>query len=138
MKAGLGSKIRLHNLTSPLSTFVGRAREIAEVKQLLAFHRLVTLTGAGGSGKTRLSLKVAGELLNEFEQGIWLVELASISDPALVSQTIASVLNIREQAGQLLLNALVDVLAGRETLLILDNCEPLVSACAQVAENSAH
>lgn len=134
MKVSPRNKSCPNNLPTPLSIFIGREREIAEVKQLLAFHRLVTLTGAGGSGKTRLSLKVAGELLNEFEQGVWLVELASLSDPALVSQTIASALNLREQAGQPLLDALVDVLAGRDTLLILDNCEHLVSACAQVAE----
>src|SRR6266568_1171401 len=87
------------NLPVPLSTFIGREHEVTQVKQLLSNHRLVMLTGAGGSGKTRLSLKVAGELSGEFEHGVWFVELASINDPALVAQTIASTLNIREQSG---------------------------------------
>ncbi|MCI0553219.1 MAG: tetratricopeptide repeat protein [Anaerolineae bacterium] len=119
------------NLPTPLSAFIGREREIVEVKQLLSAHRLVTLTGAGGSGKTRLSLRVASELLREFEHGIWFVELASITDPAFVIQTVASTLNIREQAKQELMEVLVDHLLSRQALLVLDNCEHLISACAQ-------
>ncbi len=123
-----------HNLPTPLSAFIGREREIAEVKQYLSAHRLVTLTGAGGSGKTRLSSKVAGELSEEFEHGISFVELASISDPALVPETIASTLNIREQPGQSLMDVLISHLSQRDILLVIDNCEHLVSACAQFAE----
>jgi len=91
------------------------------VKQLLASHRLVTLTGAGGSGKTRLALRAAGQLLHEFEQGIWLVELASLFNPALISQTIALSLNLREGSGQPLPDTLVDFLFGRDLLLIQHN-----------------
>jgi len=134
MKVSPKSKIPPNNLPTPLSTFVGREREIAEVKQLFASHRLVTLTGAGGSGKTRLSLKVAGEQLSHFKHGIWFVELASMSDPMLVPQTIASTLNIREQSRQALLDVLVNHLSTHAVLLILDNCEHLVSACAQIIE----
>jgi non-specific serine/threonine protein kinase len=123
-----------HNIPAPLSTFIGREHEITEVKRLLSTHRLVTLTGAGGSGKTRLALKVAGEILGGFEDGIWFVELASIFDPALVPQTIGSTFNIRELSGQPLIDALVNFLAGRELLLVIDNCEHVIIACAQFVE----
>jgi predicted ATPase len=129
------SKTPPGNLPTPLSSFIGREREIAEVIQLLSAHRLVTLTGAGGSGKTRLSLQVAHELQGNFKDGIWFVELGSISIPALIHQTIVSALDIREQAGRPLLDVLVDHLATRHVLLIIDNCEHLISACAQTVEN---
>src|SRR6266508_3428727 len=122
------------NLPATLSSFIGREREIAEVKQLLSSNRLVTLTGAGGSGKTRLALKVAHELSGKFENGVWLTELSSLSESALVPQTIASTLNIREQRGRLLMDSLVDYLSRRQSLLVIDNCEHLNSACAQFAE----
>ncbi|HXD09311.1 MAG TPA: NB-ARC domain-containing protein, partial [Anaerolineales bacterium] len=125
---------RSYNIPTPLSTFIGREPEIAEVKQLLSTHRLVTLTGAGGSGKTRLALKVAGESLGKFEHGIWFVELASIADPTFVLQTIASTLNIYEKGRQSLLDVLINYLSARNSLLILDNCEHLISACAQLSE----
>lgn len=124
-----------NNLPVQLSTFIGREREIAEVKQLLSKHRLLTLTGAGGSGKTRLSLKAAGELSGEFEDGVWFVELASVNDPALVTESVASTLNIREQPGQSMMNVLAGYFSTREALLIMDNCEHLISACAQFIEN---
>ena len=123
-----------HNLPSPLSVFIGREHEISEVKRLLSTHRLVTLSGPGGCGKTRLALKVSHELLEEFGHGIWFVELASIFDPALVPQTVGSTFNIRELSGQLLIDALVNFLSGREILLVIDNCEHLITACAQFAE----
>jgi predicted ATPase len=134
MKANSRNKAPPNNLPAPLSSFIGRERERAEIKQLLPAHRLITLTGAGGSGKTRLSLKVAGELLNEFEHGIWFVEFASVFDPALISQTVASTLNIREQSGRSLIDILMDYLSSRQALLILDNCEHLIAACAQFAD----
>jgi len=123
-----------HNLPSPLSVFIGRESEISEVKKLLSTHRLVTLSGPGGCGKTRLALKVSHELLEEFSDGIWFVELASIFDPALVPQTIGSTFNIRELSGQSLIDALVNFLSGREILLVIDNCEHLITVCAQFAE----
>ena len=122
------------NLPTPFSTFIGRQRETTAVKQLLSSNRLVTLTGPGGCGKTRLALKVSHELLEEFGHGIWFVELASIFDPALVPQTVGSTFNIRELSGQSLIDALVNFLSGRDILLVIDNCEHLISACAQFAE----
>lgn len=136
MKASLRQRTSLHNLPTPLSTFIGRERELADVRELLSAHRLVTLTGAGGSGKTRLSLKVAQDLVGEFEHGIWFIELASIFDPAFVPQTVASALNIRERAGQPLMDTLLNELSARQLLLVLDNCEHLISACAQFAQSS--
>jgi non-specific serine/threonine protein kinase len=128
------TKPSLGNLPTTLSTFVGREREIAQVQQLLSANRLITLTGAGGSGKTRLALKVAQELVGNFEHGIWFIELAPISDPALVPQTTASTLNIREGAGRSLKEILSDHLSARQALLVMDNCEHLISACATLIE----
>jgi predicted ATPase/DNA-binding SARP family transcriptional activator/Tfp pilus assembly protein PilF len=122
-----------HNLPSPLTSFIGREQESAEVKAWLEKTRLLTLTGAGGSGKTRLSLAVAEELLGTYPDGVWLVELASLSDPALVVQTVASVLEIREQSGVPPLQALVAALRSRTLLLVLDNCEHLVASCGELA-----
>ncbi|HET9589239.1 MAG TPA: tetratricopeptide repeat protein [Anaerolineales bacterium] len=121
-----------HNLPMQLTSFVGREKEIVEVKRQLLGDRLVTLTGPGGTGKTRLALQVGAELLELFPDGVWLVELASLSDPALVPQSVASVLGIREAAGRPILTVLTDYLRSRELLLILDNCEHLLAACAQL------
>ena len=136
MKVTNRQKVSPHNLPTPLSTFIGRERELAEVNKLLSSHRLVTLTGTGGSGKTRLSLKVAEGLLGEFRDGIWFVELASIFDHAYVPQTIASALNLQEKPGQPLMDAITKELSTRQLLLVLDNCEHLISACAQFAQLS--
>lgn len=122
------------NLPAPLSSFIGRQHEIKEIRQLLSANRLVTLTGPGGCGKTRLALEVAYELMGDFEHGIWFVELATIADPEFVPQTIAATLNIREQSKRSLADVLVDYLAVAPTLLVLDNCEHLILACAQIAE----
>lgn len=122
-----------HNLPLQLTSFVGREREIVEVKRLILGDRFVTLTGPGGTGKTRLALQAAAELLELFPDGAWLVELASISDSALVPQTVAAVLGIRESSGRPILTLLIDYLRNRELLLILDNCEHLLSASAKLA-----
>jgi non-specific serine/threonine protein kinase len=126
---------RNHNLPALLSTFIGRKRDIAEVRQLLRTERLVTLTGPGGCGKTRLALQVAAETLPAFVDGVWLIELASLSDGALIPQAVAATLDLREQGGRALLDTLADYLRARQTLLVLDNCEHIIQACAQVAES---
>src|SRR5919108_6291839 len=130
----LKSKSTFGNLPTPLSSFIGRQSEINEVRQKLLSNRLVTLTGPGGWGKTRLALKVAHEVKGEFEQHVWFIELASVADPALVPQTIAATLNVREQSGRTLIDILVDYLSSRHLLLVLDNCEHLIAACAHIAD----
>lgn len=122
-----------NNLPQQMTSFVGRQQEIAEVKRLLAANRLLTLTGAGGSGKTRLALQAAAELLEEYEDGVWLVELAPLTDPGLIPQAVATVLRVSEEAGKPLVQTLTEHLQTRQTLLILDNCEHLLNACAEFA-----
>ena len=122
-----------NNLPLQLSSFVGRGREVAEVEKLLSERRLLTLSGPGSSGKTRLALAVASELVEGYEDGTWLVELAPLSDSDLVPQTVASVLGVREAPGTKLVDSLRAHLESRETLLILDNCEHLVEASASLA-----
>jgi predicted ATPase/DNA-binding SARP family transcriptional activator len=122
-----------HNLPLQLTRFIGREREMAQVKDLLATDRLVTLTGAGGCGKTRLALQVAGDLV-ECVAGVRLVELAPLADPTLVPQAVASALGVREDPGQALTAALAAALRHREFLLVLDNCEHLVEGCARLVE----
>lgn len=128
-----GDGRRRDDLPIQVSSFVGRKREIAGVEELLAAHRLVTLTGPGGSGKTRLALAVASEAAQDFRDGAWLVELASLSDPDLVPQSVASVLGVRETPGTPLVDTLSLHLGPSEALLVLDNCEHLVGACAGLA-----
>jgi non-specific serine/threonine protein kinase len=121
------------NLPVALTSFIGREREQAEVVALLGRAPLVTLTGAGGSGKTRLALIVAGKLLGEYPDGVWLVELAALVDPTLVPQTVAQALGLQEQLGQTPLQLLLTYLNHRRLLLVLDNAEHLVGACAELA-----
>jgi predicted ATPase/class 3 adenylate cyclase/Tfp pilus assembly protein PilF len=123
-----------HNLPSQLTSFIGREREIADVKAMLASGRLVTLTGVGGSGKTRLALRVGDDLLGERPDGVWLVELASLTDGALVTQAVATALGVPEQLGQALFKTLTDYLRPKSLLLLLDNCEHLLAACAQLTD----
>ena len=147
-----------HNLPVQLTHLIGREHEIGEVRELLtptpalsrhpspergssrsgegpgAGVRLLTLTGSGGTGKTRLSLQVAAELLPKFPDGAWLVELAPVTDPELVVQSICAALDVRQQPRRSLLDSLSDFLSGKQLLLILDNCEHLITVCAQVAE----
>jgi predicted ATPase/DNA-binding XRE family transcriptional regulator len=123
----------LTNLPTFLTSFIGREKEQADLSKLIDKHRLVTLTGSGGTGKTRLSLQVALEQLGNFKAGVWLVELAPIRDAAFIVSTIASVFNLREGQGLPLLNTVMDYLRAKEVLLLLDNCEHLVEASAQIA-----
>jgi predicted ATPase/DNA-binding CsgD family transcriptional regulator len=125
---------QLGNLPLELSSFVGRGQEIAEIETFLSEHRLLTLTGPGGSGKTRLALAVAARVVDAFDAGAWLVELASLSDPDLVTMAAATVLGIRETPGTPLVDSLRARLQSRKTLLVLDNCEHLVEASASLSE----
>ena len=122
-----------HNLPVQLTSFIGREHELSEIKQLLTTTHLLTLTGPGGTGKTRLSLQLATEVLESFSNGVWLVELAPLANPTLVAQTIAATLGVREQPGRTTLDALMDYVRAKSILLILDNCEHLIEACAQLA-----
>jgi predicted ATPase len=130
----LGHPALLNNLPAQLSTFVGRARELSDVRALLESSRMVTLTGAGGCGKTRLSLQVAAELLDGSGDGVWLVELAAVSDPDAVPSVITEALGIAPPAGRAALEALLDALAPQDILIVLDNCEHLIDACAKTAD----
>jgi len=121
-----------NNLPLQLTSFIGRENEMAEVEQELNQHRLVTLTGSGGTGKTRLSLRVAAELQDSFPNGIWFVELAPLADPDLIPQTILSEIGINEQPNKTPLEILQEYLQEKKTLIVLDNCEHLISASAQV------
>jgi predicted ATPase/class 3 adenylate cyclase len=123
-----------NNLPAQLTSFIGREREIEEVKRMLATFRLLTLTGAGGFGKTRLALQVGADVLEQYSGGVWMVELAALGDPALLPQTVAHVLGIPEQPGQPLTETLIDSLRPKSLLLILDNCEHLLAACPRLAD----
>ena len=119
-----------NNLPAEVSTFVGREHQLAELRRLLHRSRLVTLTGPGGAGKTRLALRLAGDVISRYRDGVWLVELAAVSDSRLLEQTIASACGVREQRGRPIVDVLVKTLATSRTLLVLDSCEHLVEPCA--------
>jgi predicted ATPase/DNA-binding SARP family transcriptional activator len=121
------------NLPHYLTPFIGRQTEVADVGRLLASQRLVTLTGPGGCGKTRLALAVAAELVDQFGDGICLVELAALADPDLTLAAVAAALDLRQQPGYDLGDAVIAYLQPRRFLLLLDNCEHLLAACADLA-----
>ena len=127
-----------HNLPNQLTSFIGRTKEVTEVKRLIAAQRLITLVGPGGTGKSRLSLQVAAHQVDRFEDGVWLVELAPLADPAFIVSTIAVVFDIREVQGVPLITLVIDYLRAKELLLVLDNCEHLVEASAQLADQVLH
>ncbi len=117
-------------LPAQFTSFVGRSSELARVRELLADNRLVTVTGAGGAGKTRLAVQVAGQLAGEFSGGVWYVDLAPITDPELVPTTAARALGLPDQPGRSTMDTLTRFIADRQMLVVLDNCEHLLDACA--------
>ena len=120
-----------NNLPVQITSFIGREHEIAEIKQKLKIHHLITLIGPGGTGKTRLSLQIAADLLDQFPHGVWFIELAPLTDPDLIPQTILSAIGINEQAGTPL-EVLRDYLHQKRSLIVLDNCEHLLQASAAI------
>jgi predicted ATPase len=136
--SGDGAQLRLvsrpaHYLPVQLTSFVGRARELAAIVQLLGSARLLTLTGPGGCGKTRLALRAAEDLADTFADGIWCVELAALEDAALLPQTVAYAMGLREHPGREVIDTLAEHLRLKRMLLVLDNCEHLVAASARLA-----
>ena len=127
-----------NNLPTQLTSFIGRERELKEARERLLAARLLTLIGPGGTGKTRLSLQLGADVLPLFAEGVWFIELAPLADPALILQTVASVLGVRAQMGMPLINVVQDFLRGKNLLLIFDNCEHLVEASAQLADDFLH
>ena len=123
-----------NNLPHDVSSFVGRERERAEAIGLLSKSRLVTLVGPGGVGKTRLALRVARDLLADFTGGVWLAELGPLNGPDLVPSVIGLAVGVRQQPGQAMVDTLANVFGNDSVLIVLDNCEHLVGACAALAE----
>ncbi|MDF3313166.1 protein kinase [Rhodococcus sp. T2V] len=122
------------NLPAELSSFIGRRHELTHAKDLLSGSRLLTLTGIGGVGKTRLALHVAANLSRHYASGVWLVELGELRDPALPADAVAAALGLRDQAVTPMVTVLINYLATRKTLLILDNCEQVIGAVAELSE----
>jgi non-specific serine/threonine protein kinase len=120
------------NLPAARSSFVGREQEIADIERELATTRLLTLTGTGGSGKTRLALEVGRGLVGAYRNGAWMVQLAPLTEGALVSKAVAETLEVPERPGEPVADTLADVLRGRELLLIVDDCEHLLEAARLV------
>ncbi len=123
-----------HNLPAPRTSFLGREGEMLEVKRILAMTRLLTLTGAGGLGKTRLALEVARDLVGVYPEGVWLVELAPLTEPEVVVPTVARTLEVREQPERPLLETLLEALGDKEMLLVVDNCEHLAGGAAHLTD----
>ena len=122
------------NLRPQASSFIGREKELVEVEEALSAHRLVTLTGVGGVGKTRLALEVARHHTAEFPDGVWLFELAAVTDPAAVPDAVAAVLGITQQPGMSVAGSVASALEGRSRLLVFDNCEHVLDAAADMIE----
>ena len=122
------------NLPGDLTSFVGREAELARLQERHKQTRLLTLVGPGGVGKTRLALRLARELGEGFPDGVWLLDLTPVTDPALVPQELSDVLGVQQHSDKSCLPELIRVLRGRRVLLVLDNCEHLVAACAEMLD----
>jgi non-specific serine/threonine protein kinase len=123
-----------HNLPYQTTSFIGREDDVAMVQQSLGESRLLTITGAGGCGKTRLALEVGRQIVDRFADGVWLVDLAPLSDPSLIWHVVATVLGIREEPGRALADVVIEYLHNRSSLIIIDNCEHLIDACAATVD----
>src|SRR5438132_3164371 len=128
------SVVPMTNLPEPLSELIGRDDEIGEILNLAAAHRLVTLTGAGGIGKTRIALALSRELLPHFADGVWLAEFSTLSDPGLVPATVAAALGLEPGGGEISVQRVAQMLTGRRLLLVLDTCEHVIDGTAALAE----
>ena len=128
----VGTGVRSHNLPAQLTSFVGRHSEMSELRQSVEGNRLVTLTGAGGAGKTRLAVEVAAQLTAEFGDGVWYVDLAPITNPAVAPVSVARTLGLPDQAGRSTVDTLVLFFGAKTMLLVLDNCEHLLDACGSL------
>lgn len=124
-----------HNLPIQLTSFIGREEEIDTVLRQLTATRLLTLTGPGGCGKTRLALQVASHTLGTFSSGVWFIDLAPLSDSAFVPRVVANVLGVSETTSKSIIETLIDSLRSKHTLILLDNCEHLIEACAQLCDS---
>ena len=127
-----------NNLPTQLTSFIGREKEIAEIKNLLHAARLVTLTGSGGTGKTRITQEVGAQLLTNFPNGVWLIELAPLTDPVQIIPAMAQVFGLQELPFNSLTILVRDYLRDKKSLLILDNCEHLIQDCARLADDLLH
>ena len=124
--------VAVHNVPSQFTSFVGRGAQLGEVGKLLAGNRLVTLTGAGGAGKTRLGVEVANQVAGDYGEGVWYVDLAPITDPDLVAVEVARALGLPDQPGRSTAETLLQFVRDRQMLVVLDNCEHLLDACAEL------
>jgi len=125
---------RPNNLPIQLTSFIGREKEMKYIKEELKRHRLLSLTGTGGAGKTRFALQTAADVIDEFENGVWFVDLSALKDIALLSATLINALGIKEESNKTSDETLIDYLKDKEILIILDNCEQLINACALLTE----
>jgi predicted ATPase len=123
-----------NNLPAQLTSFVGREKELEDVKRLLKDTHMLTLIGPGGTGKTRLSVRSARDVMNEYPDGVWLIDLAPILDSNLVPRTTAITIGLREEPQRPVIDMLCDYLSTKKMMIILDNCEHLIDACAQMAQ----
>ena len=127
-----------NNLPARVSSFIGREAELAEVRALVGESRLVTLSGAGGAGKTRLGLQAAAGLADETGDEVWFADLAPLGDPDLVAVTVADVLDVRQEPGRPVADTLVEAVGRRSLLVLLDNCEHVLDGCAKLADALLH